>query len=147
MPHKKTRLSVVAGVLNSVTENYSAVVPVITLVLAIGFMKFLPPSTTSTLFPNEQAAQKFLQQHRLSLPPRVPVILVGTNCGPCNALTSELRTAGIRFIEHAPAEDADARPLWDLIKNATGNSDLPKVVIGNKIVKPTLAAIKSELPG
>jgi hypothetical protein len=147
MPHKKTRLSAVADFLNLVTENYSAVIPLVTLVLGIGMMKFLPESATTPLFPSEELAQKFFQQHQISLPPRVALVLGNETCGPCNELKSQLTQAGIQFVEQNPAVNPQAQPLLEAIKTATGNKDLPKVVIGTKVVKPNVKAIKSELNG
>ncbi len=147
MPRKKTRLSVLADTLNSITENYSAVVPLITLVLGIGMMKFLPERTATPLFPNEDVARKFFEQHQISLPPQVALVLGNETCAPCNELRSQLTQAGIQFIEQNPVINAQAQPLLEAIKNATGNNDLPKVIIGTKVVNPNVTAIKSALNG
>ena len=147
MPHKKTRLSVLADTLNSITENYSAVVPLITLVLGIGMMKFLPTHAATPLFPNEEVARKFFEQHQISLSPQVPLVLGNETCAPCNELRSQLTQAGIQFIEQNPVINAQAQPLLEAINNATGNKVLPKVIVGTKLVDPNVTAIKAALKG
>ncbi len=133
--------------LNSITENYSAVVPLVTLVLGIGMMKFLPENTSTPIFSNDEVARKFFEQHQISLSPQVPLLLGSDSCAPCNALRTQLTQAGIKFIEQNPVVDVQVQPLLQAIQNATGNKDLPKVVIGSKVVKPNLHAIKSALNG
>ena len=147
MPHKKTFFSKLTNRLNWISENYGAVVPVITLILAIGIMKFLPESTAVPLFSNEASARKFFEQHKIDLPERVPVILSSGSCKSRDALKAQLSGAGITFIEQDSAEDPSALPLFEAAKTATGSPELPKVIVGGKVIKADLQAIKSALKG
>jgi glutaredoxin len=121
------------------------VVPLVTIVVAIGMTRFLPQNTTTPLFANEETATKFFQQHRISIPPKVPLVLAGVPCSSCTTLKAELSAAGIEFIEQDPGTNAAAQSLFEAAKKATGTTHLPQVIIGTKVVKADVRVIKSEL--
>jgi glutaredoxin len=147
MPHPRTRLSATVEALNSISENYGAVVPLLTIVLAIGLMKFLPEKTTVPLFSDDKTAQQFFEKNQISLPSKMPILLVTTPCDSCKALKAQLSAAGIQYVEQDVVANASAVPLFQAAKTASGNPDLPKVIIDNKIIPPTISTIRSELGG
>jgi glutaredoxin len=119
----------------------------ISLVMAMGIMKFLPESTAVPLFSNDEAARQFFDKHSISLPANTPVLLFSGSCQSCAALKAQLSGAGITFIEQDSVQQPSALPLLEAAKTATGSAQLPKVIVRNQVIKADLQAIRAALKG
>lgn len=141
---EQIQVSLKARIAN-ILEVSSTVVPVLVLILGIGMMRFMPASPAMPVFNTDEEAQAFYDDYQLLVKPGVPLLLSTSTCKGCAEFRQALLNEHIPFME----QNADLHPgaglLLNRVRKLTSDPSVPKVILGRKVVAPSVAAVKLAL--
>lgn len=128
--------------LNSLAESSATVIPLVALVLGIGMVRLLPPKLATPLFYSAQDSQEFLVKLGTETLSEVPVMLVREGCGEaCDKLRAEMNQHGVEYDEY-DVSSPYGKVFFQKAVDASGSSELPKVIVGDVIVRPDAVSVK-----
>jgi hypothetical protein len=129
----------------NILEVSSTIVPVLVLILGIGMMRFIPASAAVPVFNTDQEAQAFFNDYSLLVKPGVPLLLSTNTCKGCAEFRQALLNEKIAFIEQNADLHPGAELLLNRVRKLTSDPSVPKIIIGRKVVAPSIAAVKLAL--
>jgi hypothetical protein len=124
-------------------EVSSTIVPVLVLVLGIGMMRIFPHSPSMAVFSSQSEAEAFFADYQIEFRPKAAVIVASKNCRRCNDLRESLVRQNIPHTELNMDVVPGAAQLFSRIQKLTGDPELPKVLVGTRLVPANPIAIKS----
>jgi hypothetical protein len=106
-------------------------------------MRVFPHSPSMPVFSSQAEAEAFFADYQLEFRPKTPIILASKDCRRCTDLRDSLMRQNIPHAELNMDLVPGAAQLFSRIHRLTGDPELPKVLVGTRLVAANPIAVKS----